>query len=127
MSRSGAYHHRGPWMPTAAKARKDIAWKPSTGSNLDPVDRDTLLIAIANARCWMSDLVEGKAASFDEIAEREGKVERHIRFLSPLAFLSPRIVEAIASGSAPPDVRVSALARRLPHCWTEQEQRLGLH
>jgi len=30
-----------------------------------------------------------------------GKVERHIRFFSPLAFLPPRIVEAIASGSVP--------------------------
>jgi hypothetical protein len=40
--------------------------------------------------------IEGRAASFDEIAQRENKVERHIRYLAPLAFVSQRIVEAIA-------------------------------
>jgi hypothetical protein len=40
----------------------------------------------------MSDLVEGRAVSFSEIAQREGKVERQGRFLTPLAFLSPRLV-----------------------------------
>ena len=39
-------------------------------------------------------------ASFAEIAEREGKVERHVRFLAPLAFVSPRIVTAIIDSSA---------------------------
>ena len=29
---------------------------------------------------------------------REGKVERHIRLLAPLAFVSPRIITAIADG-----------------------------
>jgi hypothetical protein len=38
------------------------------------------------------------------------QVERHIRYLAPLAFVSPRIIEAIANGNAPADLTVSTLA-----------------
>jgi hypothetical protein len=57
--------------------------------------RDVLLTAIAKARAWIADLAEGRAASFAEIAKREGKVERHIRLLAPLAFVSPQFVSEI--------------------------------
>ena len=64
-------------------------------------------------------------ASFAVIARREGKVERHIRLLAPLAFLSPRIVSALLDGTAPADLTVMALVRALPYSWTEQERRVG--
>jgi hypothetical protein len=38
--------------------------------------------------------------SFAEIAEGEALVERHIRLLVPLAFLSPHIIAAIVDGRA---------------------------
>jgi hypothetical protein len=57
------------------------------------------------------------------IAEREGKAERHIRFLAPLAFLSPLIIESIVSGNASANLTVSGLARALPHSWTDQEKK----
>ena len=41
-----------------------------------------MLTAIAKARAWINDRVEGRVASFAEIAEREGKVERHIGLLA---------------------------------------------
>jgi ParB-like chromosome segregation protein Spo0J len=85
-----------------------------------------LLAAIARARSWMNDLVEGRGNSFEEIARSENKVERHIRNLTPLAFVSPRIVEAIANGSAPADLTVTMLARALPHGWAAQEHKLGI-
>jgi site-specific DNA recombinase len=88
------------WTPASAAARKGIAWKPSA---LDPATSDILLTAIARARSWMNDLSEGRVNSFEEIARSENKVERHIRHLAPLAFVSPRIIEAIANGSAPAD------------------------
>jgi site-specific DNA recombinase len=115
-----------PWMPATPQARKGIAWQPAGASSLDPVTQDRLLNAIAKARQWVSDIVDGRAASFDEIAQREGKVERHVRFLVPLAFLSPRIVEAIARGEARPDLTVTMLARALPHRWAEQQSKLGI-
>lgn len=82
---------------------------------MNPETRDVLLRAIAKARRWIDDLVKGRVASFAEIAEREGKVERHVRFLAPLAFVSPRVVTAIIDGSAPTDLTVTALATSLPH------------
>ena len=51
-----------------------------------------------------------------------GKAERHIRLLASLAFVSPRIVAALIDGSAPAGLTVSALARSLPHSWSDQEQ-----
>jgi site-specific DNA recombinase len=114
------------WAPAMARARKGIAWMPSDQLGLDPAHRDTLLTAIARARSWMDDLVEGRVNSFDDIARRENKVERHIRRLIPLAFLSPRIVDAIASGSAPADLTVISLTSVLPHKWAEQENKLGM-
>ena len=88
--------------------------------------RDTLLTTIGKARVWIDDLVKGRAQSFAEIAQREGKVERHIRFLAPLAFVSPRLITAIIDGYAPADITVSELAKSLPYSWTEQKRRLGL-
>src|SRR3984893_7922118 len=44
----------------------------------------------------MQDLVAGRVSSCEEIAISEGKVERHIQYLAPLVYLSPRIVEAAA-------------------------------
>src|ERR1700681_2621219 len=87
---------------------------PSAQANLDPATSDILLTAIARARSWMNDLIEGRVNSFEEIARSENKVERHIRHLAPLAFVSPRIVEAIADGSAPADLTVTMLARAPP-------------
>ena len=65
-------------------------------------------------------------ASFAEIAKREGKVERHIRFLAPLAFVSPRFITAIIDSSAPADLAATELAKSLPYSWAEQKRRLGL-
>jgi site-specific DNA recombinase len=88
--------------------------------------RDALLTAISKARGWIEDLRLGRVASFAAIAEREGQCERHVRFLAPLAFVSPRIVTAIADGTGPADLTVTALAKALPYSWTEQEQGVGM-
>ena len=115
-----------PWTPASASARKGIAWKPSAQANLDPAASEVLLTAIARARSLMNDLTEGRVNSFEKIARSENKVERHVRYLAPLAFVSPRIVEAIANGSAPADLTVTTLARALPHGWAAQERKLGI-
>jgi hypothetical protein len=78
---------------------------------------------IAQARRWMTQLIDGSAASTDEIAVREGVGERNIRKLLPLACLSPRVIDAIADGSAPANLTVSRLCAALPHDWATQEHR----
>ena len=100
---------------------------PAHNTPIKASRRETLLIAIAEARQWIDDLTHGRASSLAVIARREGKVERHIRLLLPLAFLSPRIVSGLLDGMAPAGLTVTALARALPWSWAEQERRLGLH
>jgi site-specific DNA recombinase len=85
-----------------------------------------LLTAIAKARAWIDDIRLGRLASFPEIAERGSQGERHIRLLAPLAFVSPRIIAAIARGTAPADLTVTGLAKALPYSWAEQEKNIGL-
>jgi len=101
---------------------KGIVHVPAHNTPIKPGRRETLLLAIAQARNWIDDLVHGRVASFAVIARREGKAERHIRLLVPLAFLSPRIVSALLDGTGPADLTVTKLARALPHSWAEQER-----
>ena len=76
-----------------------------------------ILLAIAKARSWIDDLASGRVRSFAEIAEREDKVERHIRLLTPLAFIPPRTLAAIIDGTSPHDATVTALAQAVPYRW----------
>jgi site-specific DNA recombinase len=100
-----------PWTSTAPAAVRGIVHVPAHNTPIKPGRREALLIAIAKARQWMDDLAHGRAASFAVIARREGKVERHIRLLAPLAFVSPRIVSALLEGTAPAGLTITALAR----------------
>ena len=114
-----------PWTNPVPAAVKGIIHVPAHNTPIKPGRREALLMAIAKAREWMEDLAHGRVASFAAIARREAKVERHIRLLAPLAFLSPRIVSALLDGTAPADLTLTKLARALPYSWTEQERRVG--
>ncbi|MGZ3322058.1 MAG: recombinase family protein [Xanthobacteraceae bacterium] len=114
-----------PWTSPVPAAVKGIIHVPAHNTPIKASRREALLIAIAKARQWIDDLAHGRAASFALIARREGKVERHIRLLAPLAFVSPRIVSALLEGTAPADLTLTKLARALPYCWAEQERRVG--
>jgi site-specific DNA recombinase len=115
-----------PWSPPASSGAKGILHEPSSRHPMSPATREALLTSLAKARSWVDDLVSGRAASFAEIAKREGKVERHVRFLAPLAFVSPQIIKTIIYDTAPADLTVTQLARAQPYSWAEQERRLGL-
>ena len=107
-------------MPAAVKG---IVHVPAHNTPIKPSRRETLLTAIAKARQWVDDLAQGRTTTFAQIARLEGKVERHVRLLAPLAFLSPRIVAAIIDGTAPANLTATSLARALPYSWAEQESR----
>jgi site-specific DNA recombinase len=114
-----------PWSSPVPAAVNGIIHVPAHNTPIKAGRREALLIAIAKSRQWIDDLAQGRAASFAVIARREGKAERHIRRLAPLAFVSPRIVSALLEGTAPADLTLTKLARALPYCWAEQEQRVG--
>ncbi|MGA7323004.1 MAG: recombinase family protein [Rhodomicrobium sp.] len=115
-----------PWAAPSFAAIKGIVHAPPANAVMKPESRDALLTAIAKARSWIDDIRFGRVGSFLEIARREGRGERHIRLLAPLAFVAPRIVAAIAAGTAPADLTVTGLAKALPYSWAEQEKKIGL-
>jgi site-specific DNA recombinase len=114
------------WASSMPAAVKGIIHVPAHNTPMKPSRRERLLMAIAQARSWVDELADGRVGSFAVLARREGKAERHIRLLVPLAFVSPRIVSKILDGTAPAALTITALARTLPWSWAEQERRLGL-
>jgi hypothetical protein len=114
------------WAAPSFAAVKGIVHAPSSEPTMKPESRIALLTAIAKARRWIDDIRLGRIASFAEIAQREAQGERHIRLLAPLAFVSPRIIAAIVDGTAPADLTVTGLARRLPYSWAEQERDVAI-
>jgi len=88
-----------------------------------------LIKAVARGRQWADDLLAGRVESVAAIAEREGVRPNYVRRLTRLAFLAPRIVEAIASGHQPPELTAKALTERieLPLLWSEQERAIGIN
>jgi site-specific DNA recombinase len=106
-----------PWSAPAFASVKGVLHRPEAKPTLKGETRDAILLAIAKARSWIGDIASGRTRSFDEIATREGKVERHIRLLTPLAFIPPRTLAAIVDGTGPHDATVTALAQAVPHRW----------
>jgi site-specific DNA recombinase len=118
-----------PWTAPSGPSAKGILHTPSAsaGRAMMRETRDVLIAAIAKARAWVEDLASARISSFAEIAAREGKVERHVRFLAPLAFVSPRLLSAVMDGTAPAHLTVTLLAKAMPYSWAEQDRQLGLH
>lgn len=90
----------------------------------DDDTRATLLAAIARPKSWVKAVMDGSATSFAEIAKSEDLAEKYVRFLASLAFLSPRIIEAIVDGNIRARLTLDALTRGMPMAWSEQK--LGL-
>lgn len=109
-----------PFTPTV-HPKKGVKHTPYTVAALSEADRIALLTAIARSRMWIEDMLRDPSIDFAAIAGREDLAERHVRFLAPLAYLSPRIIEAIAEGRAPGGLAIRRLARGLPLAWRDQE------
>jgi DNA invertase Pin-like site-specific DNA recombinase len=85
-----------PFSP-ALSSQKGITREPSNNGHIDAVGREKLLNAIRRATKWVEAVGSGEAESFEEIAAQEKLGERHIRWLTPLAFLSPKVLSAIGN------------------------------
>jgi hypothetical protein len=113
-----------PWSASNLSAVKGVVHAP-VSPELSKPRRDAALSAIAKARSWIDELSRGRVSSFAEIAAREGKVERHIRALTPLAFVSPQLIAALLAGAAPANLTVTGLANGLAYSWMEQQESHG--
>jgi site-specific DNA recombinase len=93
-----------------------------------PLADFALIKAIARGRQWADDLLAGRVESVAAIAKREGMLPNYVRRLTRLAFLAPRIVEAIA-GHQPRELTAKVVTERieLPLLWSEQEGAVGIN
>jgi DNA invertase Pin-like site-specific DNA recombinase len=112
-----------PWNASGRTSEKGILPSPQPSALLNAERQDTLLTAIAKAKTWVDDLISGKA-SLDDIAKREGKVERHIRLLAPLAFASPTLISHVYEGRLA-NTTVTGLAQRMPYSWAKQRDEIA--
>jgi site-specific DNA recombinase len=103
--------------------RKGLAYKPATPDEMLDATRTALLSAIAKSKNWIESILTHRVNDSATIARNESLSERYIKLLAPLAYVSPRVVEAIVAGRASSDFTVSSLARGLPLSWAEQERR----
>jgi DNA invertase Pin-like site-specific DNA recombinase len=111
-----------PWLRPAFVAHKGIAHQPPTEASSEPCSE--LLAAIAKSRYWLEDLIADRT-TIAEVAKREGRGERHIRLLLPLASVAPAIVQALVIGRVPSGITITGLAQSLSNSWTEQMQIAG--
>src|SRR5262245_41583928 len=84
-----------------------------------------LILALARAKSWMRALQHGEFADTDEIAQRFGLSDAHVRRLLRFAYLAPDIVEAIIEGRQPRALTVKLLLRGIPLDWEDQRAALG--
>jgi DNA invertase Pin-like site-specific DNA recombinase len=103
--------------------RRGIEVKIVSGERQPAPDR-AMLRALRNAHRWAGMLRSGVALG--EIAQRGGASESYVGRIISLATLSPRIQEAIVTGTQPLDLSLETLVRsRPPLDWAEQERRFG--
>lgn len=82
-----------------------------------------LIRRIVRAVKWADDIKKGSSIAM--IAAREGITPEFITHNIDLAFLSPRVLTAVAEGRQRADISTSSLAKiQLPANWDRQEQLL---
>ena len=105
-----------PWSKRPFRVAKGVVAEPTTPAvppDFDSKGKETVLAAINRARRWVDKLMAG--AEVSEIATQEGKSPRHIRLLTSLAFISPRVMSEIINGHRP--YTATELAGHVPLVW----------
>lgn len=84
-----------------------------------------MIRALRNANDWVAQM---KAeSSIKDIADATFVSESYITRIVPMAFLSPRIQQAILTGSQPADLTLDTIARsKIPMDWQAQERFFGI-
>ena len=83
---------------------------------------NALVKAIARAFRWQRLLQDGVFNTIDDLAEAEQINPSYVSRVLRLAFLSPRIIEAIVAGKHPAHLTMKDLMAPFPVDWTLQER-----
>ena len=108
---------------TFAIRRRGAEMKIIAGESEAAPDK-TLLQALRNAHAWVGEMKNGM--SIRAVASKACMSESYVARILPLAFLSPRIQQAILEGKQSIELTLETLVRiRLPLEWSAQERLLG--
>ena len=114
-----------PWSKKPFRANKGVVAAPAStvptlGREGDPRAKEAVLTAIGKARGWLDHLMMG--GTLREVAKQEACTERHVRAMIQLAFVSPRLAQAIIDDAMPAGLTVTRMVQALPQVWGEQER-----
>lgn len=88
---------------------------------------DGLVEALTKAHVMLGMLTDGPARTIAEVANETAVHVADVSRILPLAFLAPKITDAILRGRQPVELTARALMRDdLPHLWTYQLQQFGI-
>ncbi len=115
-----------PYVVSPHKRRREVILPDSASAHVRPIreqEQQNLGRSIAQGRGWLKEVMAGTAIA--TIAQRDHRSTRMIRMVLSLAFLDPKLVQAVLHGTLPR----GASTRRLmdaPMLWQEQWQAVGL-
>ncbi|MDE0589075.1 recombinase family protein [Halocynthiibacter sp. C4] len=90
-----------------------------------PAPDQTLIRALNNAHSWVGQMKSG--ISVKAIANKVSVSDSYVMHIIPLAFLSPKIQEAILNGTHPIEMTLETITRtKIPMAWRAQETLFGL-
>ncbi len=97
------------------------------GHSLGRKRDDGLVEAVAKAHVMLGMLTDGSGRTIADVANNVGIHVADASRILPLAFLAPKITDAILRGRQPVELTARALMRdELPHLWADQLQQLGI-
>lgn len=89
---------------------------------------NALITAIVQARYWWTQLCDTPNLSVAALARQEGCNPTHVNRILKLAFLDPKIVQAILERTTPLGLTLERLTRgpAFPPRWQDQREMLGI-
>lgn len=93
----------------------------------DPSPDAALIDLVTKAHRYLGSLTDGSSRSLTDIADVHQTDLSEVSRLLPLAFLSPKITQAILTGTQPVDLTAQRLSRitDMPTVWHKQTELLG--
>ena len=93
----------------------------------DHTIKDDLLALLVDAKAAQELVLTKPELSLHQLGKAENRCRTHLARLLRIAWLSPRIVESVVTGSQPDKLnRQVLLSNIIPLDWAEQERQFGL-
>ena len=109
----------------ARKPFREAKLRMDSGAQALPLDNN-LLALLADAHAAREMVLANPLLGLNQLAKQEGRCRTQLARLLRIAWLSPKIVDAIASGNQPRKVtRQALLSASVPVEWAQQEQLFG--